>query len=106
MEKFDETVNHITTAIAKNKLLGETPTVLIAPNFNITLSKRNKNWDNETIRITGSAKNGNQGHPKAWISLPKKVLPFLNGSKTDDIFTEVRHVTIPGLIRKNSLELI
>ena len=106
MEKFDETINHVTTAIAKNKLLGEVPTVLIAPNFKITLNKRNKDWDNETIRITGSAKNGNQGHPKASISLPRNALLFLDGNDTGDIFTQVRHATIPGLIRKNSVELI
>ena len=91
MEEFDESIKHVTAAVVKRKLLGEKPTVLATPKFEVKLSKGNPDPHDGKIHYNGTETKVHQTDVTPSISLPIKALPFLN-NETDSIYTEVGNV--------------
>lgn len=79
VESLDKTIELITASLAKHKLFGEKPTIIKTPKFDVTLTKRGRNW-NKT--------NGKINLYEGKVSFPSDELVFLNGSRTE-VFAEV-----------------
>ena len=82
MESLDKAIELVTASLAKHKLFGERPTVKTTPEFEVTLTKRGKDWNETDGRINPYKKK---------ISFPSDELEFLNENRSD-VFAEVGYI--------------